>query len=287
MAPLLLLACSDYAFEGDKAEPVDSGHPRDMDTDVVEACNGHDDDGDAVVDEGFGDADADGTADCVDVEECDGLDNTGDGQVDEGFDANGDGLVDCLDDGDEAYCTPFDDFSGWAYTGTGDWHIEEGLLTEGRNGGYEGIAYIADLGIANDFLIQTSTAWTNDANDLTGIAWAVDGEEAYVAMWDDPQGYYGRHSPTGEMAISKCNSSGCSQLVVDTYGELYWPADKSFVTWSVGVSTDQVEVVVNGTVVLTATLPEVAGTGPAIAGVYSNDNDGGVWFDNFCVWKSG
>ena len=62
-----------------------------------EACNDLDDNCNGVADEGFGDADGDGVVDCVDAEECDGLDNDGDGEVDEGFpDEDGDGVADCL-----------------------------------------------------------------------------------------------------------------------------------------------------------------------------------------------
>jgi hypothetical protein len=64
-----------------------------------EDCNGADDNCNDVIDEGFGDADGDGTADCVDSEECDGIDNDGDGSVDEGFaDSDGDGTADCVEE---------------------------------------------------------------------------------------------------------------------------------------------------------------------------------------------
>ncbi len=195
------------------------------------------------------------------------------------------GPEDTAPDGfEEAYCTPFDDFDGWSYTGTGEWYVEDGLLTEGRHGSYAGIAYVGDLGRSGRFMIQVDTAWTANANDLTGIAWQVNGEEAWVARWDDPQGYYGRYSPTGGMDLSWCTSGGCTPYVADSSADLYWPDDKSFVTWSVAVDGDDVAVTVNGSVVLAATVPGLAGSGPGVVGVYSNDNDGGVWFDNFCVW---
>jgi hypothetical protein len=66
-------------------------------TDVETACDGRDNDGDGLVDEGWPDTDGDGKADCVDSEQCDGLDNDGDAQIDEGFDADGDGIADCFD----------------------------------------------------------------------------------------------------------------------------------------------------------------------------------------------
>lgn len=116
---LALSACDKDVSEGvDSDEPivVDSANPLDGDGDGVTAadgdcddadpeiypgraedCNGIDDNCNALTDEGFGDADGDSTADCMDVEDCDGLDNDGDGGVDEGFaDADGDGVADCV-----------------------------------------------------------------------------------------------------------------------------------------------------------------------------------------------
>lgn len=270
MRSILLLpligACSDYKLGG-----ADTGDPPIGDSDAGDT-------NDTV--------DSDDTADtgpAPDEEVCDGTDNDGDGAVDEGFDTNSNGIADCLED--EEYCTLFDDFSGWSYTGTGEWYVESGLLTEGRAGTYAAIAYTEDMGSASAFSIQTDTAWGGNANDFTGIAWAVNGDAAYVARWDDPQGYYGRYTPPGGMDISRCDSSGCTPLFAEATADLYWPADLSFVTWSVQVDGADVQVVVNGAVALTANLPEIDGSGPGVVGVYSNDNDGGVWFDNFCVWS--
>jgi hypothetical protein len=77
---------------GDCDDANDDVHP-----DALEDCNGLDDNCNGVADEGFGDSDGDGTADCTDSEECDGLDNDGDGEVDEGYpDEDMDGIADCL-----------------------------------------------------------------------------------------------------------------------------------------------------------------------------------------------
>ena len=97
------------------------------DLNVVESCNGIDDDCDGETDEGFLDTDADGAADCADtdddgdgdpdeadcapldpavhheaVEACNGIDDDCDGATDEDFpDTDGDGTADCLDDDDD------------------------------------------------------------------------------------------------------------------------------------------------------------------------------------------
>lgn len=71
---LLLLACQEYALDGAKQDPsdFDSGVPADgpdtaISTATDEVCDGVDNDGDGHVDEGFGDQDLDGAADCVDA----------------------------------------------------------------------------------------------------------------------------------------------------------------------------------------------------------------------------
>jgi|GEM_PF-6216058 len=52
-------------------------------TALIEECDGIDNNGDGVIDEGFPDTDGDSIADCVDIEECDGIDNDGNGLIDD------------------------------------------------------------------------------------------------------------------------------------------------------------------------------------------------------------
>ena len=101
---------------------VDEGFPdantngiADCIEDAGEVCDGIDNNGDGVVDEGYPDTDLDGVADCSDPEDCDGLDNNGDGEIDEGFDADGNGVADCFDE----LCNCADD--------DGDGEIDEGM----------------------------------------------------------------------------------------------------------------------------------------------------------------
>ncbi len=84
---VLLAGCQDYNFLWWKDEPkapvdteappvdsepppIDSEPPEDTEPPPEEECNGEDDDGDGLVDEGFDDTDGDGVADCVD-DDCD------------------------------------------------------------------------------------------------------------------------------------------------------------------------------------------------------------------------
>ena len=75
-----------------------------------EACNGIDDDCDGAIDEGFPDGDGDGVTvcagDCDDNDDdvypgapeiCNGTDDDCNGVIDDGFDADGDGISDCID----------------------------------------------------------------------------------------------------------------------------------------------------------------------------------------------
>jgi hypothetical protein len=101
---------------------VDEGSP-DTDGDGIadcvdedtELCDGEDNDADGLVDEGWPDTDGDGVADCIDPEECDGVDNDGNGEVDEGFDVDANGVADCFDE----QCNCADD--------DGDGLIDEGV----------------------------------------------------------------------------------------------------------------------------------------------------------------
>lgn len=105
-----------YAEEDDCDDNDAAIHPG-----QPENCDGVDENCNGVIDEGFGDSDADGIADCIDSEDCDGIDNDGDGSIDEDFaDDDGDGVADCL--GTEE-CNGKDD--------DGDGTIDEGFDADG------------------------------------------------------------------------------------------------------------------------------------------------------------
>lgn len=74
LALVLLAGCSDYELKGEKDndQPFDTGDSSPFDTQeetdapAEEVCDGVDNDQDGEIDEGFGDVDADGVADCLD-----------------------------------------------------------------------------------------------------------------------------------------------------------------------------------------------------------------------------
>ena len=131
---------------------------------LSESCDGIDNDCDGTADEGFGDGDSDGIADCVDVEECDGLDNDGDGDVDEDqVDTDKDGTCDAID---AESCDGLDN--------DGDGDIDEDF----NDADSDGIADCVDTetcdGIDNNGDGSIDEGFTD--TDKDGIADCVDGE---------------------------------------------------------------------------------------------------------------
>ncbi|WP_179319954.1 collagen-binding domain-containing protein [Winogradskyella helgolandensis] len=168
-------------------------------TSSEELCDGIDNNGDGVIDEGFADTDGDGVADCVDncpevanadqadldgngigdvcdepeIEEvCDGIDNNGDGVIDEGFaDTDGDGVADCVDNCPEVANADQADLDG---NGIGDVcdeaEIEEicdGIDNNGDGVIDEGFADIDGDGVA-DCVDNCPEVANADQADLDG-----------------------------------------------------------------------------------------------------------------------
>jgi len=129
-----------------------------------EECDGKDNDLDGEIDEDFEDTDGDGLADCVDVEECDGEDNDGNGLIDEGFDADHNGIADCLQSTyDVSLHITVDDIwdgtidgepieagGGWSHVDTFEWELSSGvhvITVHGEDLGEAITAFIASVEI--------------------------------------------------------------------------------------------------------------------------------------------
>ena len=161
-----------------------------------EDCDGLDNDGDGVADEGFPDTDRDDLPDCLDVEDCDGLDNDGDGAVDEGFpDTDGDGLADCLD---------VEDCDGLDNDGDGD--VDEGLPdtdTDGIADCWEVVHTVSIELTADDrwdgwvdgVVFGSGTSWSV----VQSFTFALDSGPHVLAV--DARDVFGR--PSGYIAVVK------------------------------------------------------------------------------------
>ena len=165
---------------------VDDGDCDDLDASVhpskEEECNGADDNCNEIIDEGFADIDADGTADCVDDEECDGLDNDGDGEIDEDFsDLDEDGIADCMDTEE---CDGVDN--------DGDGEIDEGFDIDGD--GYNSCdtdSESADCDDEDDSVHpgadEISSDWIdNDCDDMIDEDDWVEGELLILEVMSNP-----------------------------------------------------------------------------------------------------
>lgn len=129
-----------------------------------EVCNGEDDNCNVRVDEGFGDGDSDGIADCLDIEGCDGVDNDGDGLVDEGMpDTDRDGIVDCQD---REECDGLDN--------DGDGEVDEGSSDTDGDGTADCIDFEDCDGLDNDGDGATDEGYADTDGD--GTADCVDRE---------------------------------------------------------------------------------------------------------------
>jgi len=221
------------------------------------------------------------------TEFCDGIDNDCSGSVDEPYDdLDGDDIPDCEET--LVFCESFDSLSGWAELGDGEWLLDQGVVSDARGGLYGAVLYsLENHGRHDTFRMEVRTAFTGSLNDLAGIVWDVDPDDAtYLVMqWDDPQHDYQRHSPPGAMQLTECvDEVTCPVLARDATTALYWPADGAFVTWSVAVDHGQIQVLWDGQLVFDQYVAAAEERGPRQVGLYSNDNDGGVYYDDFCLW---
>lgn len=166
---------------------------------ATEDCNGKDDNCNGVTDEGFGDVDADGTADCEDHEDCDGIDNDGDGKADEDFaDLDSDGVADCV--GDEI-CDGIDN--------DGDGLIDEGYDADGDGYTQCGTASGGGVSEALEDCDDTDASINPGATEASGDRVDNNCDGAIDdGLWSE-----------GELVITEIMNN--PSAVSDTYGEWF------------------------------------------------------------------
>ena len=181
------------------------------------------------------------------------------------------------------FCTEFDDFSQWNYFGDGNWYIDNNLLYENQGGYYATTAYLYNFGISNGFSMEVTAQWQGSLNDLSGFVFNLDPQTGHhwTVTIDDPQGDYGRYEPAGGILVSECVWDECSMVARDSSLFMNAPSGSPAVHLRMEVQGEQLNVYWDGTLAFSQQVQGI--TGPGVVGLYSNDNDGGVIYDDFCI----
>ncbi|MFH1468587.1 MAG: putative metal-binding motif-containing protein [Pseudomonadota bacterium] len=241
---------------------------------------------------------ADGS-DCDDADEdinpaaedvCDGVDNDCDGVTDPDpvpLDADGDGTYNCLDS--TIYVYDFDDgaWTGWTYVdlaggNTPRWSMSGGTLHEASNAAHS-IAYGPDLGDLYHYTVSAEVMAQGLATNGAALVFGYEASDTYLlARWLDPNDYYGSYANRGRVDLYRCDAGTCSVLATDDGSRDLSQPSGTWISMAVEVDDEQVTVVWDGVELLTADLHSRP-IGAAHVGVWTFDNDGGVYYDDFTV----
>jgi len=238
-------------------------------------------------DEDCDDTDEDVNPDADD--ECDGIDNDCDGTTDPtGVDSDGDGTDNCVDS--SVWSDDFDD-SSWGSWSTVDlgggntpvWAMSGNMLHETSNAALS-IALGPDLGELYEYTVSVDVSWRGTANNGAAIAFDyVDTSTYWLARWLDPNDYYGSYPNGGHLDLYRCESGTCTMLADDDGSTDLTVSTYGWNTLSVSVADDDITVALDGVDYVTYTASGEAPLGAGTVGVWTYDNDGGVYYDDFAV----
>ena len=293
-----------YPDADELCDEIDNDCDGDVDEDSIDALTWYLD-GDT---DGFGDAaesisacaEPDGyTADATDCDDldgdifpdaeevCDGQDNDCDGLIDPGMlDSDGDGIANCVDE--SVY---LQDFSTGTWDGWGSWYIggntpawdlSGGTLME-RSNAANAIAYSPNLGDLDSFTLSVDIMQDGGANHGCGIAYSVvESDQVILIEWHDPTAYYGWYWYSSAIVIYELRD-GAWVWLDSVEGALDISRDYgAWATLSVDITGSLIGVYLDDELVLAhAYTGELSG--PGRVGLWTWDNDGGVYFDNVTV----
>jgi len=221
------------------------------------------------------------------AEACDGLDNNCDGETDPGFlDSDDDGIANCVDS--SVY---FEDFSSASWGGWSTWDLGGSTAPHwSLTGRYLGesadaanaIAYSPFLGELDAYTVSVDIMQMGTSNNASGLAFALEeSEELLLIEWLDPTGYYGWYSGTGGIVLYEYTGTWTLLASVTTSMDLTRGYEE-WATLGVRVDDDVLRIYLDGDLVLSHTYAGIL-RGPGRVGVWSHDNDGGVYFDDVTV----
>ncbi|MCB9762488.1 MAG: putative metal-binding motif-containing protein [Alphaproteobacteria bacterium] len=221
-------------------------------------------------------------------DDCDGIDNDCDGVTDPtGVDTDGDGTDNCLDP--TVYSYDFDDgaWTNWLWVDLGggnspNWSMANGVLSE-RSNAADSISIGPDLGPLNTYTITVEKRHAGGANNGSAIIFGyLDSSNYWMARWMDPNGYYGQYTNGGRVDLYECVSGTCTELATDDGSMDLTVGSSTWITMSVTIDYEDITINWDGTDVVSYTHTGYP-IGADIVGLWTFDNDSGVYFDNFEV----
>jgi len=218
---------------------------------------------------------------------CDGLDNDCDGIIDpDALDSDGDGIANCVDE-----TVYMQDFSSEEWGEWDSWHIGGNAPVWNLTGRYlveqsnatNSIAYSPYLGTLDDFTLSVDIMQGGALNNGCGIAFAVEeGEEVLLIEWQDPTHDYGWWWYPGAIVVYELRGGSWVALASVSSG---FDLSRYYSEWanlSVSMTGSLMRIYMDDELVLSHTYSDAL-DGPGRVGVWTWDNDGGVYFDNVSV----
>jgi hypothetical protein len=158
-----------------------------------------------------------------------------------------------------------------------------GTLSEQSDIG-NALALGPDLGVMENYTISIDVYFGPSFNNGTGIAFAfVDERNFWMARWIDPNNFYGYYPLGGRVEFYACVAASCSVITADDGSQPLWVPEEAWAELKLQVQGDTMTLTLEGQEVLTHTEPDASPIGAHHFGLWSYDNDGGVFFNNLVI----